>query len=52
MFKNEIGDSVVLHGVIALTIFVRTADVQSGAFHRLDSPSSAVKMGVGSTIHS
>ena len=33
LYTNEIGDAVVLHGYVGLTLFVRTADVVSGAFY-------------------
>ena len=32
MFGREIGDARVLHGLIAITIFVRARDVAEGAF--------------------
>ena len=31
MFTSEIGDAKILHGIIAVTLYVRTADVVSGA---------------------
>ena len=30
MFTSEIGDTTILHGMIAVTLYVRTADVSSG----------------------
>ena len=31
MFTSEIGDAKILHGIIAVTLYVRTADVRGGA---------------------
>lgn len=36
MFKTEIGDTVVLHGMIALTIFARTCQASKHLRVRLD----------------
>lgn len=49
MFKTEIGDDTLMHGFIALTIFVRQGDVASGAFrlHQAGVGGVATGMGLG-----
>jgi hypothetical protein len=49
VFKTEIGDDTIMHGFIALTLFVRQGDVASGAFrlHRAGVGGVATGMGLG-----
>lgn len=47
MFKTEIGDDTLMHGFIALTIFVRAEDVASGAFRLHRAGVGGVATGVG-----
>lgn len=47
MFKTEIGDASIMHGFIALTIFVQEGDVASGAFRLHQAGVGGVATGVG-----
>jgi hypothetical protein len=47
VFKTEIGDDTLMHGFIALTIFVRQGDVASGAFRLHQAGVGGVATGVG-----
>lgn len=46
LFGAEIGDSTILHGHIAITVFARTKDVQSGACQVQQSAMNRVATGV------
>lgn len=47
MFKTEIGDDTLMHGFIAMMLFVRTEDVASGAFRLHQAGVGGVATGVG-----
>lgn len=45
-FSTEIGDATILHGKIALLVFARAADLDSGALRRIGSQQGRVHNGV------
>ena len=50
MFGREIGDAVILHGFIAITLYVRTQHVQGSAVTVHEAVLDRVHSGV-STLH-
>lgn len=46
MYGRQIGATAILHGMIALTIFARTKEVENGAFRLLDSSIGKLHNGV------
>lgn len=46
MYGREIGDTIILHGVIAITVFVRSSDVNKGAFQVQKGTVNRVASGV------
>lgn len=47
IFSDAVGSSMeALHGMIAITVFARTADVRSGAFRAMSAVTSRVRNGV------
>lgn len=50
MYGQEIGNTSLLHGMIALTIFAKTKDVESGAFNLVDAQVGKLSNGVNLVV--
>lgn len=50
MFTAEIGAANLLFGTIALTVFARTREVESGAFARIDALAGSLRNGVNLVV--
>lgn len=50
MYGQEIGNTSLLHGMIALTIYAKTKDVESGAFNVVDAQVGKLSNGVNLVV--